>query len=125
MKQAWQQWSRLTLASTSRTKLQNASQMVEKMSKFSRHFISLNSLSQVVRRNDLTRKARTFMRWQRSGKSDDLKEQLFEARQALLTKDSKLKETEAMFKEYQSWRGKLEQIETRMRSEVDHWKSAA
>ena len=30
-----------------------------------------------------------------------------------------------MFKEYQSWRGKLEQIETRMRNEVEHWKVAA
>jgi hypothetical protein len=36
-----------------------------------------------------------------------------------------LKETEGLFKEYQSWRGKLEQIETRMRNEVEHWKVAA
>jgi hypothetical protein len=30
-----------------------------------------------------------------------------------------------MFKEYQSWRGKLELIEQRMRNEVEHWKTAA
>jgi hypothetical protein len=30
-------------------------------------------------------------------------------------KDKQLAETETMFKEYQSWRGKLETIETRMR----------
>lgn len=30
-----------------------------------------------------------------------------------------------MFKEYQTWRSKLELIEQRMKSEADHWKSAA
>jgi hypothetical protein len=32
---------------------------------------------------------------------------------------------ETMFKEYASWRSKLELIEQKMKSEVDYWKSAA
>lgn len=30
-----------------------------------------------------------------------------------------------MFKEYGAWRSKLETIETKMREEAEHWKSAA
>jgi prefoldin subunit 5 len=29
-----------------------------------------------------------------------------------------------MFKEYSSWKNKLEQIEQKMKSEVDYWKQA-
>lgn len=32
---------------------------------------------------------------------------------------------ETMFKEYASWRSKLELIEQKMKSEVDYWKSSA
>ena len=31
---------------------------------------------------------------------------------------------EQMFKEYSNWRSKLEQIEEKMKSEVDYWKSS-
>ena len=40
-------------------------------------------------------------------------------------KDKELKKTEEMFKEYGAWRSKLETIETKMREEAEHWKSAA
>ena len=40
-------------------------------------------------------------------------------------KDRELKKTEEMFKEYGAWRSKLETIETKMREEAEHWKSAA
>ena len=40
-------------------------------------------------------------------------------------KDRELKKTEEMFKEYGAWRSKLETIETKMRDEAEHWKSAA
>ena len=40
-------------------------------------------------------------------------------------KDKELKKTEELFKEYGAWRSKLETIETKMREEAEHWKSAA
>lgn len=43
----------------------------------------------------------------------------------IAAKDEELAKTEEMFKEYAVWRSKLEQIETRMKDEAQHWKSAA
>jgi hypothetical protein len=43
----------------------------------------------------------------------------------LEAKTAKLEQTEGMLQEFQSWRGKLEIIEQRMKSEVEHWKSCA
>ena len=48
-------------------KLKNAAQMVEKMSKFSRGFIALNSLSQIVGKNRQRQQAKAFIRWVRRG----------------------------------------------------------
>lgn len=48
-----------------------------------------------------------------------------ELKMQLADRNSKLEQTEGMLKEFQSWRGKLEVIEQRMKSEVEHWKSCA
>ena len=44
-------------------KLKNAAQMVEKMSKFSRSFISLNSLSQILQKNKVRVNSKYFNKW--------------------------------------------------------------
>ncbi len=47
-------------------KLKNAAMMVDKMSKFSRSFISLNSLSQIVMKNRQRVVAKSFLQWNKT-----------------------------------------------------------
>ena len=39
-------------------------------------------------------------------------------------KDGELRKMEHMFSEYSSWRSKLEQIEVKMKQDVDFWKQS-
>lgn len=43
---------------------------------------------------------------------------------ALAGKDEELKKMEHMFKEYSTWRAKLDQIELKMKADVDFWKQS-
>jgi hypothetical protein len=42
----------------------------------------------------------------------------------LAEKEEEIEKMEKMFNEYSSWRTKLEQIESKMKSEVEYWKSS-
>ena len=125
--------------------------MVDKMSKFSRNFISLNSLSKVLQKNRQRQMAKSWTRWARASvapaqpqkqgsdqtefltiENESLKHgleqkdaKIKELEAVISTKDQELGKTEEMFKEYALWRGKLETIETRMKEEAEHWKQAA
>jgi cysteinyl-tRNA synthetase len=69
--------------------------MVEKMSKFSRNFISLKTLAQIVNSDNIKKLSRAIRRWSRPI------EDSAELRKEIADKDKKLQETEGLFKEYQ------------------------
>lgn len=56
-------WKEHTLKDFYNVKLKNAAQMVDKMSKFSRSFISLNSLNQILLKNKQRHQARALIKW--------------------------------------------------------------
>ena len=56
-------WVLLATVAQFKSKVQNASQMVDKMSKFSRRFISFNSLEQILKRNKLKKLSRSLRLW--------------------------------------------------------------
>jgi hypothetical protein len=58
-------WREQSLRDFYTLKLQNAASMVDKMSKFSRSFIALNSLSQIVLKNKQRVMAKALSRWGR------------------------------------------------------------
>lgn len=60
---AFKNWREGSLKDFYNLKLQNAAAMVEKMSKFSRSFISLNSLSQIIIKNKQRVQAKAFHKW--------------------------------------------------------------
>ena len=51
--------------------------------------------------------------------------QIEDLKHQLAKKDAELQKSSEVFKEYAGWRQKLEMIESRMKSEVEHWKSQA
>ena len=55
-----------------------------------------------------------------------MKDQEIRSLQAQLSnKTADLQKMEGMFKEYSSWRSKLELIEQKMKQEVEYWKQTA
>lgn len=52
----------------------------------------------------------------------ELTEKVVSLEESLLGKEKEVQKMEGMFKEYASWRQKLEVIEQKMKQEVDHWK---
>jgi hypothetical protein len=106
--------------------------MVDKMSKFSRGFISLNSLSQIVMKNKQRVLAKAMIRWTRNTSkrptpslSSDHSRTIADLESQLAAKDAELLKMNDMFREYSTWRTKLEQIEGKMRTDVEFWKQAA
>jgi hypothetical protein len=106
--------------------------MVDKMSRFSRSFISLNSLSQIIQKNRSRVQSKAFLRWVRSAAAtikpqsgqDEASKEVKDMRKQLEMKDQEIQKMEMMFKEYSTWRSKLEQIEGKMKGEVDFWKQS-
>ena len=102
------------------------------MSKFSRGFISLNSLSQIVMKNKQRVLAKAMIRWTRNTSkrptpalSSVHSRTIADLESQLATKDAELLKMNDMFREYSTWRTKLEQIEGKMRADVEFWKQAA
>ena len=56
-------WQIDTVAGRYTNKIQSAAAMVDKMSKFSRNFIAVNSLNAVLAKKQLKRKIRRFSHW--------------------------------------------------------------
>ncbi len=56
-------WKEHTLKDFYNVKLKNAAQMVDKMSKFSRSFISMNSLNQILLKNKQRHQAKALIKW--------------------------------------------------------------
>ena len=107
------------------SKLHSAATMVDKMSKFSRGFISLNSLSQIILKNRQRVLAKSLIRWSKFNKPSPSAADpsiVYDLQQKLKEKDAEMQKMEHMFREYSSWRAKLEQIEVKMRQDVDFWK---
>lgn len=103
------------------------------MSKFSRGFISLNSLSQIVMKNKQRVLAKAMIRWTRNISnppsptlsSSDASRTIADLKSQLASKDAELLKMNDMFCEYSTWRTKLEQIEGKMRGDVEFWKQTA
>mmetsp|Transcript_44351 Transcript_44351/g.43033 ORF Transcript_44351/g.43033 Transcript_44351/m.43033 type:complete len:98 (-) Transcript_44351:101-394(-) len=97
--------------------------MVDKMSRFSRSFISINSLSAMIEKNKQRKLAKAMFRWARVGSekqevSKDEGKEVRELREQLNIKCKEIEKMEKMFKEYSSWTSKLEEIEDKMKKEV-------
>lgn len=106
-------------------KLQNAAVMVDKMSKFSRSFISLNTLNQIVLKNKQRIQAKAFHRWAKQGSTGpNGSHSVEELERKLAQKEQEVSKMELMFKEYSNWRGKLEQIEGKMKADVEFWRGS-
>ena len=52
-------------------------------------------------------------------------EEIQHLKATLKNKNEDLAKMESMFKEYASWRSKLEMIEQKMKKEVEYWKQSA
>lgn len=78
-----------------------------------------------LKEKDLTVKQLKGQLFDKECKVRDLNQQLNSKLSQLDEKDRELRKTEEMFKEYGAWRSKLETIETKMREEAEHWKTAA
>ena len=67
-KQAYlKRWREASIKDFYSIKLQSAATMVDKMSKFSRGFISLNSLSQIILKNRQRVLAKALIKWSKFG----------------------------------------------------------
>ena len=67
--QAFNKWKVQNLREFYGTKLKNAAMMVDKMSKFSRSFISINSLNAIIQKNRQRIIAKSFLKWFKNGHS--------------------------------------------------------
>jgi hypothetical protein len=63
LKNALAQWREFAIRDQYSGKLQNAAAMVEKMSKFSRSYISINALSSIILKRRHRLISRAFNRW--------------------------------------------------------------
>ncbi|CDW87453.1 UNKNOWN [Stylonychia lemnae] len=133
VQQGFNKWKELQIKGVYESKLKNAAMMVDKMSKFSRSFISLNSLSQIIQKNKQRVIAKSFIKWikntapkqiaKQQDSSND-KEFIRQLQDQLNQKDQEIYKMEQMFKEYSNWKQKLEQIEQKMKQECDYWRSS-
>ena len=78
-----------------------------------------------LKEKDLAVKQLKSQLFDKECKLRDLTSQMKSKQSLLEEKEQELRKTEEMFKEYGAWRSKLETIETKMREEASHWKTAA
>jgi biopolymer transport protein ExbB/TolQ len=97
-------WRTLNLKASYIAKVQSASQMVTQMSNFSRRFISLNSLEQLMRRNQHKRVMKAFGKLRNGGQSSGnnrdvelLRQENRELQTALGDATAKLQQSEQIF----------------------------
>lgn len=107
------------------------------MTSLSRNFIAANNFYKLSLKMQLKNKACAFRRMipsAQKGNDDsealhlmiaDQDTQISDLKAKLKSKGEDLLKMETMFKEYASWRQKLEMIEEKMKQEVEYWKKQA
>ena len=91
--------------------------MVQQVTVLSRNFIAANNFKILLSKFALKTKGLAFRKLYVK-EDKDLKRQLEQ-------KTEDLGRMEQMFKEYATWRQKLEMIEAKMKQEVEYWKNQA
>ena len=102
LKNALVQWREFAIRDAYSTKLQNAAAMVDKMSKFSRTYVSLNALSSIVLKNRNRTLSKAFVKWSKTLQKQSSSTSALEEK--LAQKEQEIKKMEHMFREYNSWR---------------------